>query len=593
MIPPARTRGSVNPHKGIRFAEAMRKQLTILIPGLLSLCLFGAVMFLYVVPHTREVLISQNEKSLRQLVGTVITLLESYQAQVASGGMELGAAQKRALARIGSLRHGPGEQAYFWINDLSPRMLLHPLAEKSLFGKDLSDYRDLSGKLVFQKIVTLAKQRGEGLISYNRLTRDNPGLEEEKISFIKLYRPWGWVVGTGVYLSDVNAEVASLSQKLFWACLAIFLLVSAATVYLTAKSMTLEASRSRSLEKLKRSEEKYRDLFSSAKDGFLLIKDAQILDANPAAERMLDQSRDELLGKDPLAFTAQWQTPGVDNKTYYDHCYEMVMAMGACTVEWQLLDTDGKTIPVEVSASRIRRENGMFLATFRDISQRKAAEEERDDLQKQLQQAKTMEAIGTLAGGIAHDFNNILTIVQGNAEMAKLRLKKPNCNPARQLDEIIRATQRANDLVKQILSYSRQTEIEKQTVSLDEILHETVMMLRRTGQQKVGIKVDYPEEPCLVRGNATQLQQVIMNIAKNGIQAMKNFDTPGLLRIFPGSPRKTQPAIKEATAKGAASFSRTPARAWTPKRSTGSSIPFTPPNRRAREAAWAFRWSTG
>ena len=508
----------------------MRKHLTIILPGLLALCLFGAVMFFYVVPHTKEVLISQKRDALLHVVGSVITLLDSYETQVKAGLIDPESAKSRALHRIGSMRYGPGEQAYVWVNDLSTKMLVNPFAKK-LVGQNLKNYRDSEGNLLLRKIVDLARKEGQGYVTYKIHRGGQPLPDEQKLSFIKLYKPWGWVVGTGVYLAEVDVEVASLTSNLICAGFAVFALVTSATLYLIARSMALETARNNSIGELKRSEEKYRDLFHSATEGIFLIKNNVIKDVNPATERMLGYGRDQILGRHPVEFAPHRQPSGLDSRTYCEQCKGLVIAKGAQTFEWLLQHKDGRTIPTEMSISKTEREKDSFLALAKDVSHRIKAEQEREALQRQLQQAQKMEAIGTLAGGIAHDFNNILTIIQGNAEVAKLRLEKPSFKPAKQLEEIIGATQRARDLVRQILSYSRQTEIEKTIVNLNEILHETVMMLRRATARRVGIKLSCPEKPFWVRGNPTQLQQIILNIANNGIQAMEFNTAPCLLRI--------------------------------------------------------------
>lgn len=522
----------------------MRKHLAIILPGLLALVLFGVVTFAFVVPHTREVLISQKRESLRRIVVSVSSLLESYDAQVKAGLIDSDVARERALFRISTMRTGSDSQDYFWINDLSPRMLINPYAKK-LVGKDLGDYRDSKGQLVFKNIVDLVKNRGEGFVNYNWYLDGDPQTDGEKISFVKLFEPWGWVVGTGNYLADVNAEVAQLTKNLIWAGFAVFALITSVTLYLIAKSMSSEKARNKSLEELKKSEEKYRDLFNSALEGIFLIKDDMIRDINPSAEEMLGYNRKELLGKSPLYLTPQWQAPGLTSQVFYDQYKEIITATGSHSFELLMLHKNGREVPTEVSISKTEHAEGMYLALVKDISQRKKAEKDRQTLQGQLQKAQKMEAIGTLAGGIAHDFNNILTVIQGNAEVAKLRLEKPKYKPAKQLEEIIGAARRAKDLVKQILSYSRQAEIEKQCVDIKEILNETVMMLRRTTMRTVGIKLSCSEEHVLVKGNSTQLQQVILNIANNSIQAMKSINATPLLRISLDSEKQNNESNKE------------------------------------------------
>ena len=123
--------------------------------------MFGATVFLYVVPKTEEALMSKKKEMLREIVRSVVGLLDTYEKQVESGRMDEKEAKTRALARIREMRYGPEGKDYFWINDLSPRMVMHPYVS-DLEGKSLRSYRDSKGLPVFMEMAKprLAKRRG-------------------------------------------------------------------------------------------------------------------------------------------------------------------------------------------------------------------------------------------------------------------------------------------------------------------------------------------------------------------------------------------------------------------------------------------------
>src|SRR6185369_9072826 len=117
--------------------------------------------------------------------------------------------------------------------------------------------------------------------------------------------------------------------------------------------------------------------------------------------------------------------------------------------------------------------------SFRDVTARRRAEEEHERLAAQLSQAQKMEALGTLAGGIAHDFNNMLTGILGCSDMALSRL--PATHPsAEELRQVISSAERASDLVRQILTFSRKRTPEKKVLSLEPIVRDTLKLLRAT-----------------------------------------------------------------------------------------------------------------
>lgn len=162
---------------------------------------------------------------------------------------------------------------------------------------------------------------------------------------------------------------------------------------------------------------------------------------------------------------------------------------------------------------------GGVLRTYTDITDRKRAEATRRVLEAQLLEARKLEAIGTLAGGIAHDFNNILAAILGNVALA--RQDVPDGHPVQPfLEQISKAGQRARSLVQQILAFSRRQPTEFSDVSLRRLIRETVGMLQSTAGPTVSLRAVLPESALTVRGNPTQLQQVLMNLGTNALHAL-------------------------------------------------------------------------
>ena len=151
---------------------------------------------------------------------------------------------------------------------------------------------------------------------------------------------------------------------------------------------------------------------------------------------------------------------------------------------------------------------------------RQHAEAERAELEAQLRESQKMEAIGTLAGGIAHDFNNALATIMGNVELARLDV---STNPIamESLEEIHKAGSRARDLVQQILSFSRRRPTEYKLVALAAIVEETARLLRSTLSARVALEIQCDADVPPVLADATQIQQVLINLATNAMQAMK------------------------------------------------------------------------
>jgi signal transduction histidine kinase/ActR/RegA family two-component response regulator len=160
-----------------------------------------------------------------------------------------------------------------------------------------------------------------------------------------------------------------------------------------------------------------------------------------------------------------------------------------------------------------------IIGFIKNIGEKKEAEAEKIKLQAALHQAQKMEAIGQLAGGIAHDFNNILASILGYGEMA--RAKVENGSPiAKNIDAIVKAGERGRVLVSQILTFSRKSTNEKQIVDVADLTEEIVTLVRGSNPHTVQFTQRVARYGALVHGNATELHQLIMNLATNGLQSM-------------------------------------------------------------------------
>lgn len=186
---------------------------------------------LYVLPSLRAQHREERVAALKPVVESAFGILEAYAAKEHAGELSREQAQAAAKALLQGLRYAGTE--YFWVNDLEARLVMHPFLP-AMVGKDMSGYRDPLGKPVFSDIVALAKSRGEGSVEYTA-TRAGSTEYIPKVSYVKRFEPWGWVLGTGVYVEDIEREAAEAQRKL---------LMGLAVAALLAVGMGLGFSRS-------------------------------------------------------------------------------------------------------------------------------------------------------------------------------------------------------------------------------------------------------------------------------------------------------------------------------------------------------------
>ncbi|MEI6209472.1 MAG: methyl-accepting chemotaxis protein [Desulfuromonadales bacterium] len=178
-------------------------------PAIMTLIMTVWVI-VYLVPLFEGKIMHEKQIATRHIVEMAWAILADYGERVRSGALPLEEAKKLAAAQLGKLRYE--EKEYIWINDLHPRMVMHPY-KPELNGTDLSENKDPAGKFLFMEFVKVSKEKGGGFVNY---LWPKPGASApvQKISYVKLYEPWGWIVGSGIYVDDVFKQVAIIRWSL-------------------------------------------------------------------------------------------------------------------------------------------------------------------------------------------------------------------------------------------------------------------------------------------------------------------------------------------------------------------------------------------
>jgi len=194
--------------------------------------------------------------------------------------------------------------------------------------------------------------------------------------------------------------------------------------------------------------------------------------------------------------------------------------------EWEITRADGQKRLILITTSIISSDEGTphVLAVMNDITEHKRAEEEKEKLQAQLQQAQKMEAIGHLAGGVAHDFNNILTAIIGYAHIALMKMKDDD--PLRiHLEHILSSSEKAATLTKSLLAFSRKQPMQMKDVNINDIVSGMSKILSRIISEDIYLQVHTAVHDLIVNADKNQLEQVLMNLATNARDAMPDGGT--------------------------------------------------------------------
>jgi len=271
-------------------------------------------------------------------------------------------------------------------------------------------------------------------------------------------------------------------------------------------------------EKLRESEERFRTTFQTSPDAINLnrLSDGVYVEVNDGFAKITGYRACDVIGKSSLELDI-WE----------DHADRDLLVRELQTkgyvenLEAKFLTKDREVIHGLVSA-RITVVNNEqhILSVTRDISVRKNMEEELEKRAEQLRQKCKMEAIGVMAGGLAHNFNNALAVILGSLEMAKRKITQPE-KVTGYIETATKASLHSRNLVSQILTYCRQDTIKRGTTDLCTVIAETLKLLHVTLPPTITLNYNVrPEEKLMVHADSNQIQQALLNLCNNAVQAM-------------------------------------------------------------------------
>lgn len=333
--------------------------LGILSPMLLAVALFAGVAFGLILPALERSTIERKREMIRELTVSAWGILDECEQQVRDGKLDRAAAHQLAVDQVRRLRYGAGGKDYFWITDVTPRMIMHPY-RPDLEGQDLSSFRDPDGNLPFVNFVRIACAQGEGYSAYRWQVREEADHIAPKLSFIKYFAPWEWIIGTGLYVEDVQAESRRQTTRLAQIGLSIFGLATVMLLGLTRQSYRIERDRQAAERSLRESEQRYRALVESAGEGMMVASEGRVVFMNRPLRALLQRAESAVW---PALASDLFEGGLADRPTE-----------GAVTT--RLKDSRGEWLLVSLTITSLPEPGRELLYTIRDLRSETVAEKE-------------------------------------------------------------------------------------------------------------------------------------------------------------------------------------------------------------------------
>ncbi len=288
---------------------------------------------------------------------------------------------------------------------------------------------------------------------------------------------------------------------------------------------------------LMESESKYRILFEESADAHFLMEDA-FTDCNAAACRLLGYSKEEIIGRQPWDFSPDVQTDGMDSRRQAMDLITRARNGQPQAFSWDLRTREGDILHTDV---RLARHGSEDTRSLQIIVRDRTEEIRRRDLERRMEarlsEVQRWEGLANLAGGVAHDFNNLITSIVGNVHLIQME-GRGNPRVAESLDAILESSRMATELARQMLAYAGKSTLSVRPFHVGHVLENMEKVLKAAAASRARIEIDVAPDLPAVLGDTTQVQQVILNLVINAMEAIDRRN--GVIRISVDKAQFTQ-----------------------------------------------------
>ena len=491
--------------------------------------------------------------NLKNITNLSISIIEGFHQRYQEGLLTEDQAKQLAISEINRYRYDDGV-GYVWINDTGqpfPKMVMHPtLPYLNGLVMDDPQYNNALGtdKNLFTAFVDVCMEFGDGFVDYLWPKPTNDGLSDDqpKISYVKLFKEWGWIVGSGVYIDDIEEEEQKRLNAVLEELKDTFSKITIGeSGYLYMFDGDINILIHPTLEDTDGS------TIINQETGRLLF--AELIDASETDEKVFDyiwnkpqfESEYRFKKKSYIRYfePLDWY---IASSVYVDEIknparivsrkillLSIVFLALALIVSLFLTQNFTKSLRQLTKAAKKIEEKGMLNSEI-PVSGTNETKELGTILskmilsvqrtEKQLRQAQKMEMVGTLAGGLAHDFNNVLGGITGTLSVMKFTLQEDDVIERDKLDEylatMMKCGERAEHMVQQLLSVSRKQELNFEAADLNEIVQEVIKISDVTFEKSINVHSRYFEKQAIVWADSNLLEQVLLNFCVNAVHSM-------------------------------------------------------------------------
>lgn len=546
----------------IPYKTSIKNTLRIILPSTLTLMLFAYALFFIAVPTLERELEEANIDKTKQLVNSALTIMSYYHEQVDSNELTIEQAKERVIKRLKRMRYGDDGLDYFWINDTNYIMIMHPFRNE-LEGQNLYNFTDPEGTYIFRNIVKIAKTQVEGSTHYMWQWKNDTTVIAKKVSYVKLFKPWGWVIGTGTYRDELNESINRVSNKLLIYSIIIFFIIVIISVYIIWRADNNEKKKAHIISELRQSEEKFRAFAEQSVMGILIIKEDRYIFANEASSNIFGYSVEELKAFPPVENYSK-----IIHPDYLDFVIDQAQKKQNGITEdlvhfytCKAIRKDKKVVWIENFAKTIKfGDEYADLVMFWDVTERKISEEKINELNENLEQlvqdrtASLSDAMEELkiknealnltkeeleyslekekelgllksrfVSMVSHEYRTPLTVILTSAYLIERMINSGNGpGSIKHIERIKNSVNTMTELIEDILTIGRNEEenirLNKVEIDIIDYIKSYLHELTTLNESYKQIKFIHSVEIAYIRTDIKYFKQIIGNILSNAVK---------------------------------------------------------------------------
>jgi len=488
-----------------------------------------AIFVFFIIPHIHEALMDERKQTLHEISNFFTTMFYELNEKEKAGKLQPGEAQALALHMVNSFRYGENNDDYFWINTIDDgTMIAHPF--EYLRGQNVEELVDVEGYNFGKDMLDIARHSEHGFIAYQWPSKNSANVYVPKISHIATFQPWNWMIGTGIYIDDVQQEVSTITKKIIGTFVLILMLMIGLLVFIIRAGARIEAQKN--LIQLE-----FMSLIQHLPIGVFRIELTKN-DENkpPIIWNQALTNLFELPTKNYLGQTNMKMSDFFTHTEYQDSIVETILKDGQIIGnEYQIRTFKGNSLWIKLFGQLVKKDGRLYLdASVENITDKRKAQEL---LKKSYDELKKIDQMkNEIISITSHELRTPLTIIKGFASLlSHENVGSLNEDQKNQQSKIITNTDKLLEMITNMLDLERlesdKMQFQIEETNLNDLLRETYTDFQeRCKMENKKITLDLPDDPMIIDTDPQQMKRIFINLIDNAIKFTNSEH--GIITIF-------------------------------------------------------------